>query len=166
MAWSNWLKQNVLNKNGSIIFVLRALILLNYLLFYSDVSDIRFNTQSPQFASAVSLSFYNGVLFWTTPSSVVTEEYNSAADSYFQNSFDVPKSLQPLGAITMLHPDSQPLPVPMAPPQQLQVLYAQTKARITWRPPPPISALGNVILDTVVELNLILPRAYYHFPLQ
>lgn len=48
----------------------------------------------------------------------------------------------------------------MAAPQQLQVLYGQTRARITWRPPPPISALGNLFLDTVIELNLIIPHYY------
>lgn len=125
---------------------------------HSNVTDIRRNTQSPQFVDALSIAWYNGIFYWTTGQSVVVEEYNAAQDSYYQNSYDVAKVHQPCTRLMIVHPDLQPAPVPMAPPQRVQVIYEQTRARVSWRPPPVIAGLGTFInLFIPIEFNLFRP---------
>jgi len=121
------------------------------------VSDIRQNTESPQFNDVKSLATYNGLFFWTTGRSVVMEEYNAAQDSFYHNSWDVPRGQQPIGRVLVVTPDLQPTPVPLAPPQHVQVIYAESRARVSWRPPPPISGLGTFFsLFAPVEYNLLV----------
>ncbi|ODM95801.1 Proto-oncogene tyrosine-protein kinase ROS [Orchesella cincta] len=120
-----------------------------------DITDIRRNTQSPQFENALSIAWYSGIFYWTTGQSVVIEEYNADQDSYYQNLYDVAKVHQPCTRLMVVHPDLQPIPIPMAPPQRVQVIYGQTRARVSWRPPPVISGLGTFI-------NLFVPIDEFH----
>jgi len=120
---------------------------------HRDITDIRENTQSPRFEKALSLAYYNGIFYWTTGSSVVIEEYNGAQDSYYQNSYTIPKLHQPCSQLMMLHDRLQPMPVPRAPPQKVQVIYGKTRARVCWLSPPRIPGIGMKILATSFLLS-------------
>lgn len=74
---------------------------------------------------------YNGIFYGTTGRSVVIEEYNAAQDSYYHNSYDIPKTHQPCTRLIILHPDLQPTPIPMAPPQLPQGVFSQ-KRKYIW----------------------------------
>ncbi|CAG7731893.1 unnamed protein product [Allacma fusca] len=122
-----------------------------------DVANIRRNTQSPQFGEALSIGMYNGIFYWTTGKTIVIEEYNSAQDSFYQNSYDVPKNHQPCSRLMILHPDLQPVPVPMAPPLQPEVIMGTRQARVSWRPPAVIAGLG---CKNVKRRNSLSPYKY------
>ena len=115
-----------------------------------DKTDIRQNTQRPQFRDALSIGMYNGLLYWTTGKTVVVEEYSSRDKIFYQNSFDVPKVHQPCTRLMIIHPDLQPVPVPMAPPQMPQVVMGTRQARVSWRPPAVIAGLGSFVIFIII----------------
>jgi hypothetical protein len=105
---------------------------------------------------------YGGIFYWTTGQSVVIEEYNEAQDSFYHNSYDVPKVHSPCSRLIILHPDLQPIPTPMAPPRIPQGVFSQTRARVVWRPPPQIAGLGMFLnFCTALELNFVRPLEFF-----
>ena len=76
---------------------------------------------------------YDDLFYWTTGEEMMSEELNPDTNLYHHNEmffFDAPFS-----GLNIWHPTSQPIPVPLSPPQMLQASFQEQSAHVTWLPP-------------------------------
>ncbi len=75
----------------------------------SDLLDIRQNTQTADFLTVKSLTFYDEVFYWTTGSEVFSEEYVAEENQFYQHSVPVCDANSVVG-LNIWHPSAQPVP--------------------------------------------------------
>lgn len=104
--------------------------------------DIRRNTQSPLLHSVKALAMANGLFYWTNGREVMTEEYHQKHNSYFHNAYpDV--SNTSLISVCANSSSSQPIPVPVNPPSNVQALLGSSSAKVSWQTPQLIGNQGK-----------------------
>uniref|UniRef100_T1IRG8 receptor protein-tyrosine kinase n=1 Tax=Strigamia maritima TaxID=126957 RepID=T1IRG8_STRMM len=108
-----------------------------------EVTDIRQNTQQPQFRGVRSFVVHHGLLFWTTGEEVIGEEYQLAENKYYHNSYSVLTANKPFVGLNVLHPDAQPCPVPLNPVRQVEAVFDQEMAKVAWSAPKLLRGLGR-----------------------
>ncbi|XP_046671359.1 proto-oncogene tyrosine-protein kinase ROS-like [Homalodisca vitripennis] len=109
-----------------------------------EVTDIRSNTQQPQFHNVISLAMANGLFYWTNGERVLTEEYHAGQDSYFHNLVytDAAKPLICQHSASTC-PSSQPVPVPVNPPTAVQAVLGSHTAKTSWTQPHLLGGQGK-----------------------
>ncbi|XP_072155472.1 proto-oncogene tyrosine-protein kinase ROS isoform X1 [Bemisia tabaci] len=107
------------------------------------VSDLRKNTQRPQFQDVKSLAMANDLFYWTNGENILTEEYHPGLKSFFHNGFQEFLKNFPLVAIMVNLPSSQPVPVPVNAPECVQAIMSSTFAKVSWQPPRRLSNQGR-----------------------
>ncbi|XP_075227577.1 receptor protein-tyrosine kinase sevenless [Lycorma delicatula] len=108
-----------------------------------EVTDIRNNTQQPQFQNVVSLAMANGLFYWTNGEKLFTEEYHSGQNSYFHN-IVYPDIIEPnFVTISVNIPSSQPIPLPVNPPTGLQAVFGSDIAKTSWQIPHLLGGQGK-----------------------
>lgn len=76
---------------------------------YYNATDIRANTQSPNFKNIISLTSHKELFYWTDGNDLIGEQYHNSEDKYYHNAISFVQD-QPLSRLVILHPDSQPYP--------------------------------------------------------
>lgn len=104
--------------------------------------DIRSNTQQPLFQNVLSLASANGLFYWTDGGEVLAEDYHEDYHTYFHNHYLASKNRSYIGVFVDL-PTSQPVPVPVNPPVQVQAVLGGHVAKISWRPPHIVGGQGK-----------------------
>ncbi|XP_066980698.1 proto-oncogene tyrosine-protein kinase ROS isoform X4 [Macrobrachium rosenbergii] len=105
----------------------------------TSVTNLRANTQQAYFKQLRSVVHLNSRFFWTDGSEVYTEELNkgtfyhnsgwSTVDSYLV------VSGVSVGTLVAVHASTQPVPVPLNPPSDLQAVFTRTSASLSWNSP-------------------------------
>ncbi|XP_054270502.1 proto-oncogene tyrosine-protein kinase ROS isoform X2 [Macrosteles quadrilineatus] len=108
-----------------------------------EVTDIRSNTQQPQFHNVISLAMANGLFYWTNGERVLTEEYHAGQDSYFHNLVYTDEAKPAFVSITVNLPSSQPIPVPVNPPTGVQAVLGSHTAKVSWTVPHLLGGQGK-----------------------
>ena len=110
-----------------------------------EVTDIRSNTQQPQFQNVLSIAMANGLFYWTNGERVLTEEYHAGQDSYFHN-LVYPDTADPtFVSVSVNLPSSQPVPVPVNPPTALQAVLGPNIAKTSWTVPHLLGGQGKLM---------------------
>lgn len=98
-----------------------------------DSNNIRPNVVKPNFHAIKSMVFFNGSFYWTDGDKVLHEVYDKHGKKYHHNKIHFEENH--FGGFNLLHPSSQPTPAPASSPDNLEVLFSDTKAYITWESP-------------------------------
>lgn len=106
------------------------------------MADLRSNTQQPLFQNVISLAFANGLFYWTNGEEVLTEDYHEEYHTYFHNHYLGSRNRSYVGVYIDL-PSSQPIPVPVNPPIQVQAILGGRVAKISWQPPHIVGGQGK-----------------------
>jgi len=113
-----------------------------YFIFRREIVDLRGNTQQPMFRNVVSLAMANGVFYWTNGEVVLYEEYHPYQNSYFHTAYpDRPD--KSFVSVSVNLPSSQPIPVPVNPPTNVQAILGPTLAKTSWQVPHLLGGQGN-----------------------
>lgn len=96
-----------------------------------------------------SMTYSNDVFYWINNGVAVAEEYNVNDHKYVQNEY-LPKSNEKYTDIVLYGVTTQPIPVPRAPVQHLQVLFDSHSAHVHWQPPPNIPQRG---ISTILRFS-------------
>ncbi|XP_042904175.1 proto-oncogene tyrosine-protein kinase ROS isoform X2 [Parasteatoda tepidariorum] len=107
----------------------------------NDVTDIRENSQTPQYRNVKSIAIHHDLLYWTTGNDLFGEEYHKMEDKYYQNVYFVGNG--PFSALNVYHPDYQPYPVPLNPVESVESLFGSNTAKIKWISPRLLSGQGK-----------------------
>jgi len=131
-----------------------------YFIFRREIVDLRGNTQQPMFQNVVSLAMANGVFYWTNGEVVLYEEYHPYQNSYFHTAYpDRPD--KSFVSVSVNLPSSQPIPVPVNPPTNVQAILGPTLAKTSWQVPHLLGGQG----DSKKEFNPFYVVSYiipYH----
>ncbi|XP_043482361.1 proto-oncogene tyrosine-protein kinase ROS isoform X2 [Leptopilina heterotoma] len=101
-----------------------------------EVIDLRANTQQAKFKNVSSLTVINNLFYWTNGYQVLTEGYHSGQDKYFHNVFPrYIKFSEMYLSVHALMSTSQPIPVPVNPPTNVQAILGSERAKISWQAP-------------------------------
>ncbi|RXG61775.1 hypothetical protein Avbf_11014 [Armadillidium vulgare] len=98
----------------------------------TSVKNFRSNTQQPFLNIVNSLAYLNGKFFWTNSLEVFSEELNG--DVFYHNSYAF-FSTGSFDHLLAVHKSGQPVPVPLNPPLNVQVLFTKESANIIWKTP-------------------------------
>ncbi|XP_050308693.1 proto-oncogene tyrosine-protein kinase ROS isoform X2 [Anthonomus grandis grandis] len=101
-----------------------------------DIKDIRRNVVQSKLQSVLSLATINKIFYWTDGSNVYNEEHFAPSNLYYHNKI----SLSSLGKtsfkkILINSNGTQPWPIPLNPPTNLQAIFGKTVAKAKWLPP-------------------------------
>lgn len=111
--------------------------------FRHEVVDFRNNTQQPMFHDVLSLATANGLFYWTNGEEVRAEEYHKEQRNYFHYAFadldrkyvsvsvDLPKYV----SVSVDLPITQPIPIPVNPPTNVQAVLGADIAKTSWQAP-------------------------------
>ncbi|KAK9499086.1 hypothetical protein O3M35_003598 [Rhynocoris fuscipes] len=108
-----------------------------------EVTDLRSNTQKPQFQNVLSLTMANGLFYWTNGVIVLTEEYHDGSKSYYHNLVFPGEKKPQYITIGVDLPSAQPIPLPVNPPTGLQAIVSSNYARATWNIPHLLGGQGK-----------------------
>lgn len=98
-----------------------------------DLLDVRDNSNSEDvFENIENMVVYKNLFYFSKGSKIHWEEYNSDDDEYYHNSYD---TNQQLVAMLVMNYHSQPYPVPLNPVQNVQAIFLDTQAKISWTKP-------------------------------
>ncbi|KAH3739489.1 hypothetical protein DPMN_046141, partial [Dreissena polymorpha] len=98
----------------------------------SSVSDTRKGTVArPHFLNIESLVKYDGKYVWTNGTRMFSEEYDAGNGTYYHHSLALLE--RHFTAFNLYFPNSQPVPVPLSPPRDVQVLFTSNQAYVTWQ---------------------------------
>jgi proto-oncogene tyrosine-protein kinase ROS len=115
---------------------------MSYSLFRREIVDLRGNTQQPMFHNVVSLAMANGVFYWTNGEEVLYEEYHPLHNSYFHNAYpDRPD--KSFVSVSVNLPTSQPVPIPVNPPTNVQAILGTKLAKTSWQVPHLLGGQGE-----------------------
>lgn len=115
-------------------------ILVQFVCFRGEVADVRERTQAAQFQEVVGLAWAQGLFYWTDGERLLAEEYHQPTKSYFHN------LLYPDSAFSSIALDleaTQPLPVPVNPPTNLQAIMGSDLAKASWNLPHLLAGQGK-----------------------
>lgn len=90
----------------------------------------------------ISLATANKKFYWTDGNQVFFEEYHKEDDKYFHNSFNALTKESYLTVIINM-PSSQPTPVPVNPPTQMQAIFGVHRAKTSWTVPHLLGGQGK-----------------------
>ncbi|KAL4233201.1 hypothetical protein ACF0H5_007885 [Mactra antiquata] len=108
----------------------------------SGVTDMRSGTvKRPHFLNIESIVYYDRKFFWTNGSKIFSERYDSANRTYYH--YSVALYEKHFASFNLYHQNSQPVPVPLNPPEAVQVLFTAYKAIIDWKQPKMMSFQGQ-----------------------
>ncbi|WAR07515.1 ROS1-like protein, partial [Mya arenaria] len=108
----------------------------------TGVTDTRTGSVArPHFLNIDSLVKYDGKYFWTNGTRVFSEEFDPINRTYYHHSLALFE--RHFSGFNLWYPTSQPVPVPLSPPRQLEVLFTSTSARVTWHKPARTSYQGE-----------------------
>jgi len=130
------------------IFVEDVYLVLNktYFIFRREIVDLRGNTQQPMFQNVVSLAMASGVFYWTNGEVVLFEEYHPFHKSYFHTAYpDRPD--KSFVSVSVNLPSSQPIPVPVNPPTNVQAILGPTLAKTSWQVPHLLGGQGDCMKE-------------------
>ncbi|XP_058790421.1 proto-oncogene tyrosine-protein kinase ROS [Phymastichus coffea] len=98
------------------------------------VVDVRLNAKQPKFKKVISLAILDGLFYWTNGVEIFTESYNSNDHRYlYKGLFN--RIGEDFVGIHILTSSAQPIPIPINPPTNLQILALSQSAKITWNEP-------------------------------
>jgi proto-oncogene tyrosine-protein kinase ROS len=114
----------------------------SYVSFRREIADLRGNTQQPMFQNVVSLAMANGVFYWTNGEEVLYEEYHPIHNNYFHNAYpDQPD--KSFVSVSVNLPTSQPIPIPVNPPTNVQAILGAKLAKTSWQVPHLLGGQGD-----------------------
>jgi proto-oncogene tyrosine-protein kinase ROS len=94
------------------------------------------------FHNVVSLAMANGVFYWTNGEEVLYEEYHPLHNSYFHNAYpDRPD--KSFVSVSVNLPTSQPIPIPVNPPTNVQAILGTKLAKTSWQVPHLLGGQGD-----------------------
>lgn len=137
--------------------------------FRREVVDLRSNTQQALFRNVTSLAIANGLFYWTNGDEVFAEDYHEGQDTYFHNHYPGLTDRSYVSVAVDL-PASQPIPVPVNPPIQVQAVLGGHLAKITWQTPHLVGGQGKGAWQSwTYELQvrfreMTQVRIFKHFP--
>lgn len=109
-----------------------------------DMEDIRKNTQSSLLHEVKSLAQSPaGLFYWTNGRQILAEEYYAKFHSYYHNEYSPPLDNVTLIAVCVNSTASQPIPIPVNPPQNCRALLGSTKAKVSWQTPQLVGDQGK-----------------------
>ncbi|XP_071055369.1 proto-oncogene tyrosine-protein kinase ROS isoform X1 [Onthophagus taurus] len=108
----------------------------------NEIQDVRPKISNSILEKVISLATANKKFYWTDGSQVFYEEYHAADEIYFQNSFGALMKASYLKVIINM-PSSQPVPVPVNPPTQVQAIFGNNRAKIAWKIPHLLGGQGK-----------------------
>ena len=94
------------------------------------------------FQNVVSLAMANGVFYWTNGEEVLTEEYHPGQDNYFHAAYPH-LSDSAFVSVSVNLPTSQPMPIPVNPPTNVQAILGAELAKTSWQMPHLLGGQGN-----------------------
>jgi hypothetical protein len=84
----------------------------------------------------------NGVFYWTNGEEVLYEEYHPLHNSYFHNAYpDRPD--KSFVSVSVNLPTSQPIPIPVNPPTNVQAILGAKLAKTSWQVPHLLGGQGE-----------------------
>ncbi|XP_069689840.1 proto-oncogene tyrosine-protein kinase ROS isoform X2 [Periplaneta americana] len=107
-----------------------------------EIVDLRANTQQPMFQNVVSLAMANGLFYWTNGELVLTEEYHPGHNSYFHSAYP-DLSDRSFVSVSVNLPTSQPIPIPVNPPTNVQAILGAELAKTSWQMPHLLGGQGK-----------------------
>lgn len=107
-----------------------------------EVTDVRTNTQQALFRNVTSLAIANGLFYWTNGDEVFAEDYHEGQDTYFHNHYPGLTDRSYVSVAVDL-PATQPTPVPINPPIQVQAVLGGNLAKVTWQTPHLVGGQGK-----------------------
>lgn len=99
------------------------------------IEVIRKNIQSAQFQEVKSIAIVNNTFYWVKDSSIVVEELHPSSKIYFHIEYPDIRYVKKFIFVYGNLPSSQPIPVPVNPPSNLQAIMGVRHAKITWQMP-------------------------------
>ncbi|XP_045603691.1 proto-oncogene tyrosine-protein kinase ROS isoform X2 [Procambarus clarkii] len=106
----------------------------------TSVTNLRNNTQQAFFKHLCSVVHLNSRFIWTDGGEVWTEELNG--ETFYHISYlDVSKFN--FGTLVAVHASTQPVPVPLNPPSELQAVFTRKSASLTWNAPTLPALMGS-----------------------
>ncbi|XP_042220290.1 proto-oncogene tyrosine-protein kinase ROS-like isoform X2 [Homarus americanus] len=103
----------------------------------TSVTNLRANTQQAYFKQLRSVVHLNNRFFWTDGNEVFTEELNGG--TFYHNSYLVVS----VGMLVAVHASTQPVPVPLNPPRDLQAVFTRRSASLRWNAPALPALMGS-----------------------
>lgn len=102
----------------------------------SKTRNIRNNTVSPKFQQIKSIAMVNKTFYWVQDSAISNEEFSESKKHYYHNTFadallNTKHFLFVFGNLS----SSQPIPIPLNPPSNLQAIMGVRHAKVMWRIP-------------------------------
>ena len=106
-----------------------------------DIRDIRKDiVVNPSYRNIISLVYYKNVFIWTNGTRIMKEDKNVNNGMFYHNSllFFEPH----YSAFNLYRMSEQPSPVPHSPPDNLQTLFTDVRANISWAAPRKLNSQG------------------------
>jgi len=94
------------------------------------------------FQNVVSLAMANGVFYWTTGGDVLYEEHHPYQNSYFHTAYPE-RPDKSFVSVSVNLPSSQPIPIPVNPPTNVQAILGPTLAKTSWQVPHLLGGQGD-----------------------
>ncbi|KAJ8934365.1 hypothetical protein NQ314_013406 [Rhamnusium bicolor] len=110
--------------------------------FYTAISDLRPTVTNSQLQKVISLATANKKFYWTDGIDVFNEEYHKAYDSYFHNTIPHLTNGSYKKVFINLQ-SSQPWPIPINPPTNVQAIFGRNIAKTRWQPPHLLGVQGK-----------------------
>ncbi|GAB0094112.1 Tyrosine-protein kinase receptor [Sergentomyia squamirostris] len=104
-----------------------------------DKEDIRCTVNQPRFYNIKSIAMTNGIFYWTNGEEMLSEELHVHKKTYFHNVYPGLPNRKYISISINLN-STQPIPIPVNPPSNVQALLSARKAKVSWRVP---HLLGN-----------------------
>ncbi|XP_046688875.1 proto-oncogene tyrosine-protein kinase ROS-like [Homalodisca vitripennis] len=110
-----------------------------------EVTDIRSNTQQPQFHNVISLAMANGLFYQLDQRRTYCTDRGvpCGQDSYFHNLVYTDAAKPSFVSISVNLPSSQPVPVPVNPPTAVQAVLGSHTAKTSWTQPHLLGGQGK-----------------------
>lgn len=122
---------------------------------YEDIRNSN-NTQTPMFDIVKSFAMANDLFYWTSGDAVLMEEYHEMSEFYYDNKFRDFALLSNFLFVCVKLPSAQPIPKPLNPPSNVQVLLSNDRAKVSWRIPHLLGIQGRgAWQDWTYELEVV-----------
>ncbi|CAH0553544.1 unnamed protein product [Brassicogethes aeneus] len=99
-----------------------------------DKSNMRSKVTKSKMQKVISMAYTNKKFYWVDSNKLYFEEYNQIYESYFHNT--IPSRTEHFyKKIFINQPSSQPTPVPVNPPSNVEAIFGCNLAKIKWQAP-------------------------------
>lgn len=113
---------------------------------------IRSNVSHSQ--QATSMTYFDDIFYWINDGFAVAEEKDIQDQKYVQNQY-WPKINDVFTGLLLYGATTQPIPLPRAPVQHLQVLFGANSAHVHWQSPPNIPHRGTLVYIFKMKSNIM-----------